>query len=151
MPTAKDYDAEGGEDDEELDAHEARRYRRMAATINYFASDRPDLQFTASMLGRTMPRATTRSWFNLKKVARHLRKHRQVRDDRGNHRVSSLHRLHRHLSAQEDVKNTVVEVRTQRLNVSLARYLKEHPQVKYEYHDVTMDEVKELVGSSDSD
>ena len=52
---------------------------------------------------------------------------------------------------QEDVTNTVVEVRTQRLNVSLARYLKEHPQVKYEYHDVTMDEVKELVGSSDSD
>ena len=30
-----------------------------------------------------------------------------------------LHRLHRHLSALEDVKNTVVEVRTQRLNVSL--------------------------------
>ena len=50
---------------------------------------------------------------------RHLRKHRQVRDDRGNHRVLSLHRLHRHLSALEDVKNTVVEVRTQRLNVSL--------------------------------
>ena len=59
MPTAKDYDAEGGEDDEELDAHEARRYRRMAATINYLASDRPDLQFTASTLGRTM---ATRSW-----------------------------------------------------------------------------------------
>ena len=50
---------------------------------------------------------------------RHLRKHRQVRDDRGNHRVSSLHRLHRHLSALEDAKNTVVEARTQRLNVSL--------------------------------
>ena len=56
MPTAKDYDAEGGEDDEELDAHQSRRYRRMAATINYLASDRPDLQFTASMLGRTMAR-----------------------------------------------------------------------------------------------
>ena len=50
---------------------------------------------------------------------RHFRKHRQVRDDRGNHRVSSPHRLHRHLSALEDVKNTVVEVQTQRLNVSL--------------------------------
>ena len=32
-----------------------------------------------------------------------------------------------------------------------ARYLKEHPRVKYEYHDVTMDEVEELVGYSDSD
>ena len=100
MPTAKDYDAEGGEDDEKLGAHEARRYRRMAATINYLASDRPDFQFTANMLGRTMARPTTRSWSNLKKAA---------------------------------------------------RYLKEHPRVKYEYHDVTMDEVKELVGYSDSD
>ena len=98
MPTAKDHDAEGGEDDEELDAHEARRYRRTAATINYLASDRPDLQFTASMLGRTMARPA--SWSNLKKAA---------------------------------------------------RYLKEHSRVKYEYHDVTMDEVKELVGYSDSD
>ena len=100
MPTPKDYDAAGGEDDEGLDAHEARRYRRMAATINYLASDKPDLQFTASMLGRTMARPTTRSWSNLKKAA---------------------------------------------------RYLKEHPRVKYEYHDVTMDDVKELVGYSDSD
>ena len=41
---------------------------------------------------------------------RHLRKHRQVRDDPGNHRASSPHRLHRHLSALEDAKNTVVEV-----------------------------------------
>ena len=50
---------------------------------------------------------------------RHLRRHRQVRDDRGNHRVSFPHRLHRHLSALEGVKNTVVEARTRRLNVSL--------------------------------
>ena len=49
---------------------------------------------------------------------RHLQKHRQVHDDRGNRHVLSLHRLHRHHSALEDAKNTVVEVRTQRLNVS---------------------------------
>ncbi len=75
MATAKDYDAEGGEDDEELDAHEAWRYRKMAATINYLASDRLDLQFTASMLGRTMARPTTRSWSNFKKAARYLKYH----------------------------------------------------------------------------
>ena len=46
-------------------------------------------------------------------------RHHQVRDDRGNHRVSFPHRLHRHLSTLEVVKNTVVEARTQRLNVSL--------------------------------
>jgi hypothetical protein len=100
MPIAKDFDAEGGEDDEDLEAHEARRYRMMAATINYLASDRPDLQFTASVLGRTMARPTVRSWSNLKKAA---------------------------------------------------RYLKEHPRVRYEYSDVTMDEVSELEGYSDSD
>ena len=64
------------------------------ATINNLASDRPDLQFTASMLGRTMARPTTRSWSNFKKAARYL---------------------------------------------------------KYEYHDVTMDEVKEFMGYSDFD
>ena len=73
MPTAKDYDAEGGEDDEELDAHEARRYRRMAATINYLASDRPDLQFTASM------RPTARSLSNLKKASMYLKEHPRVK------------------------------------------------------------------------
>ena len=52
-------------------------------------------------------------------LSRHLPKHRQVHDDQGNSHVLSLHRLHRHLSALEDVKRTVVEVRTQRLNVSL--------------------------------
>ena len=64
MPTAKDYDAEGGEDDEELDAHE-----RQSGPPVY-----------------------------------------------GEHAG-----------------------------------LKEHPRVKYEYHNVTVDEVKELVGYSDSD
>ena len=79
MPTAKDCDAEVGEDDEELDAHEARRFRRMAATINYLASARLDLQFTASILGRTMARPTTRSWSNLKKAARYLKEHPRVK------------------------------------------------------------------------
>ena len=76
---------------------------------------------------------------------RHLRKHRQVRDDRGNHAVSSPHRLHRHLSAQEGCKEYSRRGTNATIERSLARYLKEHPQVKYEYHDVTMDEVKELV------
>ena len=52
-------------------------------------------------------------------VWKHPRKHRQAHDDRGNRHVLSLHRLHRHLSALEDVKNTDVEARTQRLNVSI--------------------------------
>jgi hypothetical protein len=72
----------------------------LAATLNYLASDRPDLQFTASVLGRTMAKPTVQSWKNLKKAA---------------------------------------------------RYLKEHPQIKYEFHDVEADEVEQVVGYSDSD
>ena len=62
-----------------MDEHEAKRYRRLAATINYLAVDRPDLQFTARMLGRTMAKPTTKSWANLKKAARYLKEHPQVR------------------------------------------------------------------------
>ena len=61
-----------------LDNVEAKRYRRLAATINYLAMDRPDLQFTASVLGRTMARPTERSWANLKRAARYLKAHLAV-------------------------------------------------------------------------
>lgn len=100
MPVAKNHDEEGEDDDEPLDVHEAKRYRRLAATINYLAVDRPDLQFTASVLGRTMARPTARGWTNLKKAA---------------------------------------------------RYLKEHPQVKYEYYEAEEQDVQTVVGYSDSD
>ena len=50
---------------------------------------------------------------------RHRRRHRHVRDDHGNHRVSFPHRLHRHPSALEDANNTAIEARTPRLSVSL--------------------------------
>ena len=60
---------------------------------------------------------------------RHRRRHRQVRDDRGNHRVSFPHRLHRHLSALEGVKSTAVEARTPQLNVSLVWTAVRHPPV----------------------
>jgi hypothetical protein len=37
--------------------------------------DRPDLQFAASVLGRTLSRPTPRSWVMLKRVGRYLLKH----------------------------------------------------------------------------
>jgi len=70
------YEAEGG--DRELEPHEARRYRSLAATINFLALDRPDLQFTAGVLGRTMAKPTVRSWSNLKKTGRYLVAHPRV-------------------------------------------------------------------------
>ena len=71
LPT--EYGAEEG--DQELDPQEAKKYRSLAATVNFLALDRPDLQFTAGVLGRTMAKPTTRSWANLKKTGRYLLEH----------------------------------------------------------------------------
>ena len=78
MPVTKDHDDVQPEDDERLDSVEAKRYRRLAATINYLAADRPDLQYTASVLGRSMSNPTARSWANLKRAARYLKAHPTV-------------------------------------------------------------------------
>jgi hypothetical protein len=71
-----EYEAEEG--DLELSVQQAKVYRSLAATVNFLASDRPDLQFAAGVLGRTMARPTTRSWSNLKKVGRYLLTHPRV-------------------------------------------------------------------------
>jgi hypothetical protein len=60
MPIAKDNDAEGGDNDEELEVHEAKKHRMLTATVNYLTSDRLGLQLTASVLGMTRP--TVQSW-----------------------------------------------------------------------------------------
>ena len=69
-PLPKAYEAV--EEDQELHPEKAMKYRRIAATVNYLALDRVDLQFAAGVLGRTAARPTERSWANLKKVARYL-------------------------------------------------------------------------------
>ncbi len=66
---------EAAEDDVEC---MAREYRRMAATVNYLALDRPDIQLTAGVLGRTAARPTQCSWGNLKRTGRYLLKHPRV-------------------------------------------------------------------------
>ena len=63
---------------EELEAGEAAKYRQLAATVNYLALDRPDVQYAASVLGRAMSRPTVQSMAALKRVARYLHKHRAV-------------------------------------------------------------------------
>lgn len=77
VPIEKDYD-HLNEDVELLDPGQAREYRRLAATVNYLALDRPDLQFVASVLGRTMSKPNVQSWANLKKVGRYLKSHPKV-------------------------------------------------------------------------
>ena len=64
---------------EDLDAAGVAKYRRIAATVNYLAMDRPDLQFAASVLGRSMSRPTKDSMAALKRTARYLLKHPSMR------------------------------------------------------------------------
>ena len=66
VPSPRDYEAVDG--DIELDEYQAKQYRRIASTVNFLALDRPDLQFTAGVLGRTVGKPTERSWSNLQKT-----------------------------------------------------------------------------------
>ena len=61
-----------------LEAVAAKRYRSIAAVVNYMSLDRPDLQFAASVLGRSMSRPTVAAEARLKKVARYLVSHPRV-------------------------------------------------------------------------
>lgn len=60
-PLAKSHDEDDG-DDEPLNDPDAKRCRRLATTVNYLEADRPELQFTTSVLGRTMAKPTEKVW-----------------------------------------------------------------------------------------
>ena len=67
---------DSGEDEsEELGIDGAKRYRRLAAVVNFMSLDRPDLQFAASVLGRSMSKPTIMAEMKLKKVVRYLLAH----------------------------------------------------------------------------
>ncbi len=76
VPLPEECDAADG--DEELQMHEANLYRKLAASVNYLAMDRPELHFAASVLARTMARPTQRSRANLKRAGRCLISHPRV-------------------------------------------------------------------------
>ena len=68
----------GEDESDELGPVPAKRYRSIAAVVNYTSLDRPDLQFAASLLGRSMARPTVAAEARLKKVARYLVSHPRV-------------------------------------------------------------------------
>jgi hypothetical protein len=73
-PSEKD-DPEDEADDEDLNKEEAKEFRRIAATANYLASDRPDIQYATKEICRSMSRPKRKSWNKLKRLARYLLKH----------------------------------------------------------------------------
>ena len=64
--------AENEEEDVSLDFEQARRYRGIAARLNYLAQDRPDLKFAALKASRNMSNPRDRDWGILKRVGRYL-------------------------------------------------------------------------------
>jgi hypothetical protein len=68
----------GEDESDDLEPAGAKRYRSIAAVVNYMSLDRPDLQFAASVLGRSMSRPSVAAEARLKKVARYLVSHPRV-------------------------------------------------------------------------
>ena len=60
------------EDTDMLDASEAKRFRSLAATLNYMSSDRSDVQYAAKEVCKMMAKPTQGSWKRLKKAGRYL-------------------------------------------------------------------------------
>ena len=60
------------EEAEPLDAIEVRRFRGIAARLNYLSQDRPDIQFATKEVCRDMARPTVNSMKKLKRMARYL-------------------------------------------------------------------------------
>ena len=59
------------EDTDMLDASESKRFRILAATLNYMGSDRSDVQYAAKEVCKKMAKPTRGSWKRLKKAGRY--------------------------------------------------------------------------------
>ena len=66
------------EDAEPLAASEVRKFRGLAARLNYLAADRPDLAYSAKEVCRGMSTPTRGAWKRLKRVVRYLLEHRRT-------------------------------------------------------------------------
>ena len=62
----------GQEEDTEMFASETKRFRSLAATLNYMSSDRSDVQYAAKEVCTKMANPTRGSWKRLKKAGRYL-------------------------------------------------------------------------------
>jgi hypothetical protein len=59
-------------DVEVLEKKEAKRFRALAARLNFMSLDCPDLQFPIKQCSRDMAKPMNSSWTGIKKVARYL-------------------------------------------------------------------------------
>ena len=66
------------DDEEEMERVEEKKFRGMAARLNYLAQDSPDLQYPAKEISREMAKPKRGAWRRLKKVVRYLAGRRAV-------------------------------------------------------------------------
>ncbi len=71
-PSEKDDPADDA-DDEVLNKEEAKEFRRISATANYLASDRPDIQYSVKEVCRRMAKPAEGDWQKLARLGRYLR------------------------------------------------------------------------------
>ena len=64
--------AEAGDDEELNDKEEIKKFRGVAARMNYLAQDRPDIAFAAKEVCREMAKPTTGSWRRARRIVRYL-------------------------------------------------------------------------------
>ena len=79
MPIDKEKVLEGQEEEEVrgeiMNVLDAKKFRGLAATANYLALDRADIQFTAKEICRRMSQPRQGDWQLLKRLARYLAEH----------------------------------------------------------------------------
>ena len=63
---------EGAAEAIELDREEARRYRAIAARLNYLAPDRLDIGYSVKEAARNMSKPMDADWAKLKRIGRYL-------------------------------------------------------------------------------
>ena len=66
------------EDIERLDVPETKRFRSLAATLDYMSSDRPDVQYATKAVCTKMASPSRGSWKRLKKAGRYLKRAEKV-------------------------------------------------------------------------
>ena len=76
-PVEREIVEDGGleNDSDLLDIDEARRYRAVAATLNYLALDRSDINYATKEICRSMSKPRKSGWANVKRLARYLVAH----------------------------------------------------------------------------
>ena len=71
-PGDEDPRRKEGENEEELDAEQATRYKGVVARANYLAADRPDLMYATKEVCRGVAKPTKQDSHKLKRLGRFL-------------------------------------------------------------------------------